>query len=182
MNIRLKASITTARRVYSQSAAKPAPIAPIVPKRFNSYTAQPGDIVMSNWSGKPDISTVQNTPEERKQLRNAIASYLPKFHFWTGYVGDINRKFGVNHYWEIPSDKIPEALEAVENLFKEVPLFPSYSQSPAPAVQSEAQDAARWELEAALNQFETYRKWFKEQSDLMDYAINSVKATLAAIQ
>lgn len=179
MNINLNASINGIN-----AARLSSPVAPVTPVKFNTAKAMPGDVVTAGWYRNPGAaSIVQNTPEERKALRDAIAAHLPRFHFWTGYIGEVNNAMGVNHYWEIPSSQISQAIAYVDSMFQPQPVYPSYSQAPAPApVISEDWINARYELEAALNQFETYRRWFKEQADLMDYAIKSVKSTLAALQ
>lgn len=181
MNVSLNASINTA----IPSIQRTAPLY----TAFKSYKSQPGDVVISHSSKPNDVSMVRNTPDERKQIRAAIASHLPKYFLWTGYIGDVNRHFGVNHYWEIPSARIGEALSFIASMFENAaPLFPSYSQNPAPqqalqpAPVPENWENARYELEAVLSQFENYRKWFNEQADLMDFAITSINRTLAAIK
>lgn len=177
MNISLNASINGLN-----TARLPSPVAPV---KFNAAKSQPGDVV---YFGNPnEVSTVLNTPQERMELRKALASHLPRFTFWKVYIGEVNRHFGVNHYWEIPSGRISEALSFIASMFESSsPLFPSYSQSPvAPEVnlapEPENLENIRYELEAVLSQFENYRKWFKEQSDLMDFAITSINRTLATI-
>ena len=177
MNISLNTSIKglNAARLFS----------PVAPVKFNAAKSQPGDVVY--FSNPNEVTTVLNTPQERMELRKALASHLPRFTFWKVYIGEVNRHFGVNHYWEIPSDRISEALSFIASMFENpAPLFPSYSQSPVtpevnPAPEFENLENARYELEAVLSQFENYRKWFKEQSDLMDFAITSINRTLATI-
>ena len=155
------------------------------PVKFNSGKARPGDVVFFN--DPNELSTVQNTPEERRELRKAIASHLPRFSFWNVYIGDVNRHFGVNHYWEIPSARINEALGFIASMFPGGQKFPSYSQEAAPVIQpapeiSENWENAKFELIAVLDQFTHYRDWFKQQSELMDYAIKSINKTLKAIK
>lgn len=185
MQVNLNASITSNPQFfsrYTQALRRPDGV-----KEFNSSKSMPGDVVIGTGynKGSKEITTVRNTPAERKVIREAIASYLPKFHFWTGYIGDVNRAMGVNHYWEIPSARIPETLKCINAMFQAQPaLFPSYSQDPVtpPPVISEKLEEAQMQLEAALSQFQIYKRWFKEQSELMDYAIEQVNKTLAVIR
>lgn len=169
MNINLNASL------YADSRFFNLPTGAVM---FNTKTSQPGPLVYSTGRGG-GLSTVRNTPEDRKTIRAALASHLPKFSMWTAYIGDINKALGVRHYWEIPSEKLPEVLKVIDSLFKTQPvLFPSYSQTP----KDERLENAGYELEAVLSQFEAYRKWFREQAELMDFAINSVTKTLETIK
>lgn len=188
MNVNLSASITANPRFFSHYSQRVqgAGSSSNQAKEFNSSRSMPGDLVFHSWQGRrqSEISTVQNTPEERKLIRDAIAAHLPKYHFWTGYIGDVNRTMGVNHYWEIPSDRIQETLSVIESIFKDCPSFPSYSQEPVPSVTLPPAilDDIQAQLEASLNQFEIYSRWFKEQAELMDYAANSIKESLAAFK
>ena len=193
MQVNLNASINTAsvNTVNSFNAAGAAVrfnsgrarlSSPVVPTNFNTAKAMPGDVV--RYRDRGAASVVQNTPEERKALREAIAAHLPRFHFWTGYIGEVNNAMGVNHYWEIPSSQINRALAYVDSMFQSQPVYPSYSQAPLnePEAIPEEWEDAKLELEAVINQFEAYRKWFKEQADLMEHAVKCVNSTLAALK
>lgn len=174
MQVSLNASINTA---FSSATLAACPV------KFNSGKARPGDVVFFN--DPNELTTVQNTPEERRKLRKAIAAHLPRFTFWKVYIGDVNRHFGVNHYWEIPSARINEALSFIASMFPTVQKFPSYSQEPTaiqPPEIPENWENAKFELIAVLDQFTHYRDWFKQQSELMDYAITSINKTLKAIK
>lgn len=174
MQVSLNASINTA---FSSATLAAYPV------KFNAAKSQPGDVV---YFGNPnEVSTVLNTPHERMELRKALASHLPRFTFWKVYICEVNRHFGVNHYWEIPSDRINEALSFIASMFPAVQKFPSYSQEPTtiqPPGIPENWENAKFELIAVLDQFTHYRDWFKQQSELMDYAIKSINKTLKAIK
>lgn len=171
MNVSISAAINTA---YPSSS----PVAPVV-SNYSAAHSMPGDLV-SYRNSEPSV--VRNTPAERKSIRKALGSKLPKFHFWSGYIGEVNKALGVKHYWEIPSARIPEALNVIDSMFKQAPVFPSFSQDePAPVIPEHWEDA-KYELMGVLNQFQTYQKWFKKQADLMEYAAASVSKVLSKLE